>query len=81
LNWRDALASLQKLFELNTHSVLVKNQQELIGKQIAELDYLQNNTNDPHYRLNDYTLNYGWYKYFRKAYLETWHLLSNPENE
>jgi len=71
-DWRNALIILQKLFTLKVNENQLRAEQELIGKNIAGIDYPEYKDRDPHYLINDYTKNFNWFRYFREAYLQRW---------
>jgi hypothetical protein len=55
--------------------------QSELGKRLAVADYNEKPDGDPYIVVNEYTLNYSFFKHLRKAYLAKWGELSGDEKK
>ncbi len=67
-----ALNFLDILYEQGYPSKKIKNQQKILGEELANKNFKIDSSIDPEMKIVEYTFGYGWYKFFRKSYLKTW---------
>ena len=70
--YKKALNFLDILYEQGYPSKKIKNQQKILGEELANIDYKIDSSIDPEMKIVEYTFGYRWYKFFRKSYLKTW---------
>ena len=78
---RQALEVLWGMRESGIRSKDLRIYQTEMGNRLAESDFEKNVDIDPYIRVNEYTLNYSFFKELRRAYLQHWAELSGSEKK
>lgn len=78
---RQALEVLWGMRESGIRSKDLGIYQSQMGRRLAESDFEKDQEIDPYVRVNDYTLNYSFFKDLRRSYLERWAELSGTEKK
>jgi hypothetical protein len=78
---RQSLEILWEMRESGLKSKDLRIYQSELGKRLAAEDYKEDPGKDPYIKVNEYTLNYSFFKHLRRAYLAKWGELSGNEKK